>query len=556
MSLNEQFDELARQKLEERAFPFDEGAWLSAQQSIAAQRRKRKGAWYLLGLIPLAFITWLLWPANEQASSIADANVSVTATAPTENKTEDKAPLQVETETSLAAEALTPSTGSLTLADEAIVPQNTSTPVETATTSTTKSNSSAPRQSRAAASQPMVQKPVAATPTTTFTVETHHTPVDDQSHGQVADGTSEHATGTLSEEPEPAHSTDEATAGNEPSTDATTDEPVSDFAAVATPSFEPEAHDAAVPAQSTVTDALIDAPASILDAQPTAITVAADEPAISGDALPKDSATAEVPVPLPPPLITARSPWEISMLFGAQRTMSRITSDRYDDLDVSSDDALAFGAELMHMGRNVGFGFGVHHTSYNDRFTTPEQRTTAWEVTRNWYLQSIDTTILIITGTDTVNEQIIHTGFNVNTTVQVLRYSFDTTAIVSVRSPRAFSVRTSYLEVPLLFDAHIVQGRWSFGVRGGPSIGLLTARSGSLPSENDETDVPLREAAVQQWSLGWSARAYARYRFNSAWSVGIEPMARGQLMDAISGPVIARRSNAFGALLSLSYKLR
>lgn len=244
------------------------------------------------------------------------------------------------------------------------------------------------------------------------------------------------------------------------------------------------------------------------------------------------------------------------MLFGAQRTMSRITSDRYDDLDVSSDDALAFGAELMHMGRNVGFGFGVHHTSYNDRFTTPEQRTTAWEVTRNWYLQSIDTTILIITGTDTVNEQIIHTGFNVNTTVQVLRYSFDTTAIVSVRSPRAFSVRTSYLEVPLLFDAHIVQGRWSFGVRGGPSIGLLTARSGSLPSENDETDVPLREAAVQQWSLGWSARAYARYRFNSAWSVGIEPMARGQLMDAISGPVIARRSNAFGALLSLSYKLR
>lgn len=210
----------------------------------------------------------------------------------------------------------------------------------------------------------------------------------------------------------------------------------------------------------------------------------------------------------------------------------------------------------MHMGRNFGYGTGLHYGTYADRLRTPEAYRTVVNTSSSWALNYIDTTILVITGS-TINDQgdTIYFGQNLNTTVGVLRMDMDSTfEQVRVREAREIINSTSYFEVPLLLDAHLVQGRWSLGFRGGPTVGMLTQRRGSIPAEG-EGYTDFNEVALRSWNFGWTARAYVRYRFNSAWSVGLEPAARGQLVDALEERGVTRRSSAIGCMISLSYRL-
>ncbi|HRH37800.1 MAG TPA: hypothetical protein PK760_05615, partial [Flavobacteriales bacterium] len=72
MNTNNEFDELARQKLGERSFAFEEAHWLDAQRAIAADRKRRGGAawWYAAAIVLVAGATWMLWPS--EGTSVAD----------------------------------------------------------------------------------------------------------------------------------------------------------------------------------------------------------------------------------------------------------------------------------------------------------------------------------------------------------------------------------------------------------------------------------------------------------------------------------------------------
>jgi hypothetical protein len=286
------------------------------------------------------------------------------------------------------------------------------------------------------------------------------------------------------------------------------------------------------------------------------------EPSIAAassiDPPPADSASAATPEPLATPLVSPRSPWEITALAGLFSTTSHYQGARTQDWSVAPERTASFGAEAVRMGRNFGYGIGLHYGTYADRLSTPEESRTEELLSRYWFFQAVDTTVLVITGTTTDSlGNTVHTGVNVPTTVQVLRSAFDTTYTTSrIREARTRVNRTSYIEVPLLLDAHLVQGRWSIGVRGGPTIGMLTTRSGSLPGEGDGGYAELGDAEARQLVFGWTARAYLRYRFNSAWSIGLEPSARGQLQDGVIGKEASRRSSGLGAMLTLSYRLR
>ncbi|MBK6830066.1 MAG: hypothetical protein IPG92_04620 [Flavobacteriales bacterium] len=296
------------------------------------------------------------------------------------------------------------------------------------------------------------------------------------------------------------------------------------------------------------------------------IAVASQAEASTTPAAVSDSATALIPndpvtstpqpAAIPPPIIGARAPWEIGLVGGLFNTTSTYTGGTSDTWDVDAQRTPAFGAEMMHMGRNFGIGGGLHYGTYADRLITPEEYRTIISTNQTWSLIFVDTTVLVITGTFTDSSgQIFHTGQNVNITVGQLRSDLDSTlSSVRIREARERINRTSYFEVPLLLDAHLVQGRWSLGVRGGPTVGMLTQRQGSIPSDG-EGYTDFNDVAMRTWTLGWTARAYVRYRFNSAWSVGIEPAARGQLMDSFEEQGITRRSNAIGCMLSLSYRL-
>jgi hypothetical protein len=56
--------------------------------------------------------------------------------------------------------------------------------------------------------------------------------------------------------------------------------------------------------------------------------------------------------------------------------------------------------------------------------------------------------------------------------------------------------------------------------------------------------------------FGYTARAYIRYRWNAAWSIGIEPALRGQFSNSLSEGDVQRHTRAFGGMISLSYRLR
>ena len=66
MNVNEEFDELARRKLTERDFPFQEADWRQARQQIDAQRGGRNWAPWAIGGVLLLVVAGLIWRYDAQ----------------------------------------------------------------------------------------------------------------------------------------------------------------------------------------------------------------------------------------------------------------------------------------------------------------------------------------------------------------------------------------------------------------------------------------------------------------------------------------------------------
>lgn len=566
MNTNNEFDELARQKLGEQVFPFEEAHWLEAQRMIAGQGKRRRGGalWYVAGAAVLVIGAWLLWPLDG-ATVVNDANEVVVT-----NPEQEVTVVENTVEASMSN-----SSNEVPVRDAAAVevttseePSKASTTIgrvtedRTTTTIKRRSNDEGPRGSV----QPTV--PVAPVPTT---LPQPATLTANDAVGTTTDVvTTVSSTNTVTTDPllaDQDNGTNTNTGGeggsvatndvvNNTTTDADDDRP-----AINEPiPPQTQATDADNNATNDVAPPIDQAPVTV--AAPTPPPTTTDAPAVTVNdstlaGVPNDStASTPQPAPPPPPIIDPRAPWEIGVLGGLFNTTSTYAGGSSGTWDVSDEYTPAFGAEMMHMGRNFGIGSGLHYGTYADRLRTPEENATSVIYSPSWYLQQVDTTILIITGSFTdSNGQVFHTGQNVNVTISQLRSFMDSSfTSVRIREARERINRTSYFEVPLLLDAHLVQGRWSLGLRGGPTVGMLTQRQGSIPG-GGEGDMDFNDVAMRTWTLGWTARAYVRYRFNSAWSVGLEPAARGQLMDSFEEQGITRRSNAIGCMLSLSYRL-
>lgn len=270
-------------------------------------------------------------------------------------------------------------------------------------------------------------------------------------------------------------------------------------------------------------------------------------------------ATPLLPASLPP-LIPERAPWEISLLGGIFSSNSTFTGGNSADWsnDVGRMTTGGAAAEVMHMGRHFGLGIGLHYGTYAERITLGELSSTTTTIDNFWFLVPVDTTLLFIS--DTINagtDSSYYVGQAVPTTINVLAEGADTTSTTTVtRQARELVNRTSYLEIPLLFDVHLVQGPWSLGLRAGPTVGFLTGRTGALPNAANDGYTEFGDQAFREVMVGYTARAYIRYRWNDAWSIGLEPALRGQLMNSLGEGAIDRRSTALGGMISLSYRLR
>lgn len=564
MSLHEQFDRLARQKLEERVFPFDEGAWLKAQREIAAQSsRRRRPIWYFGGVAAVGLALWLLWPdgpeptlaqqQNAAMETVADGGQPLMNDDATMEHSRMTAPVELERadQTQKRDQAEAPASRTAGKASKTDIERHPAglEPAE-------RTSDRATADQTAARSRPDEEPEPAALPDGPAQTAGNNGALVAPEIALVTPDVSKPTMAGVNIDQ--ASATDDNASGQAANVDA---EPLR--ANVATAFFVPVDVDGTV--QQPKHDGGDDKDSTALD-QSTAGTEATSPDAVvalkdttvgalgrTNPAASSDTAAA-LPEPVPAPLVGVRSPWELSMLAGAFNTASRYTLPMVKEWSSSPDRTPGFAAEAVRLGRNFGYGFGLHYGTYADHLSTPEETRADQSYSRYWFLQNVDTTILIITGGDSASG---YTGINVNTTLQVLRSAYDTTTTVTVaRTARTQLIRTSYVEVPLLLDAHLIQGRWSMGLRGGPTVGMLTARSGALPGNGEDGYADLSGMAVRQTVFGWTARAYVRYRFNSAWSLGIEPGARGQFTDAIDDQGARRRSNALGAMISLSYRLR
>jgi hypothetical protein len=556
MNLDNEFDELARRKLNEQAFPFEEAHWMQAEQLIAAQRgRKRRGFW-LLGAAALLLVSTAAWWMLRDAEVVAEPLASTANEVHTDKATAELSATEKSTDASTpsassSAQASSANTGtnedgiSDAKNDNAASPATSSATTGTATTNAKASVSKVASTSTGKSSKPQAERNASpkATGGTIASVEASST-------GNTT------TTGTTSGTSDP--------------------QAVEKGAIIPTPALVTSAPTLAAvdaPDQGPAASSEVSTPEATLDHS----VVTIDGQAVNVDTLdhtelimlltaasttsPSDSANASpiAAAPAVPPIIADRAPWEISLLGGAFSSNSKYNGGNSDSWSngITPETTSGYGAELMHMGRNIGLGFGVHYGTYSEKIKVDAIDNTTVERWNYWYLAPVDTTILFITDTVTQNGQTYYVGQSITTTVNVITLGSDSTVTtIRVRDARELRVTTSYFEVPLLFDAHLVQGRWSMGLRGGPTVGLLSGRTGALPNSTNDGYTELGDQAFREVVFGYTARAYIRYRWNAAWSIGIEPAMRGQFSNSLSEGDVQRHSRAFGGMISLSYRLR
>lgn len=273
----------------------------------------------------------------------------------------------------------------------------------------------------------------------------------------------------------------------------------------------------------------------------------------------QDSASTAAIVPPPPPLITPDSPWEISVLFGGLLSNSTYTGGNSAEwIDGQTGRwSPAFGGEVMHMGRNFGIGSGIHYSTYQEDLHIAERSLTTTVIQDSNYFQPFQTTILYVIGNVMIDGEQYFVTESRDTTLNVL--VLGTTSLTTTRKlidARDVTNRVSYLEIPLLLDAHLVQGAWALGVRGGPTIGLLNGRRGAVPNAAFDGYTNLATKQFRAPVFGFTARAYLRYRCVNGWSVGVEPTWRGHFGNVLDSADLTRKSSALGGMISVSYRLR
>lgn len=592
MSLNEEFDELARRKLEERAFPFQEADWQDARKLIDAERGGRNRAIWITSAVALLLISGLAWYGTRSArTEMTVATVEPVVLAATEviapvppGQNESAAGILRPTAPAVVADVVAPFIKSISVhsVNEA---HGARTAVHAA------AEKSEPQIVVALNTSGAV--PATMVPSKENIANNKRTVVADEESNEAliplefSGSRSEvHSASTTTTDPA---ANDEAIGPVDPKTGTTTEQDlVVSNGASSTSSDQPKAQDQQrlalsedegdkqVGGSGTKSDELqtktdmgrtADAPLFMASAEVPARTTAEVTPSPTdttssnpvSNQLPGDSANAAAAAaPAPPPLVPERARWEVSIMGGVYSSTTTYSGSNSADrnADIGKESSFSVGAQLMHMGRNFGIGAGVHYGTYAERIRTDAIDATTTTLHNFWYLMPVDTMVLVITDTIPGTPPTF-TGTSQNTTVNVLTQGTDTvTTTEQLRDARDQVNRVSYLEVPILLDAHLTQGRWMLGLRGGPTIGLLTGRRGSLPAPNNEGYVSFTDLPFRELTLGYTARAYVRYRFNAAWSMGLEPAMRGQLVNSMSSGDLDRRSSAIGVMLSLTYRLR
>ena len=533
------FDELARRKLAEREFTFPHGDWAEMVTLLGAQRKKRRVfAWpFAAALIVAIPATW--WLLQDGPTLHADGS---TSNAHVEAQKEQ----QAKNERSVSAQAKTGQVAPVkTIADHKVVREQAAEVAATTKTSDKISNASrhvAPAPQHIA--QSVQEADVLRTPATSAkpspTTSSIHASPDTlianwntSSDGRSWDTSLSTVDGANAIVIDPSNgATDTIPAGNEPAITETTTDPD--------------------PTTETHTSGPATTPL------PTDPVSCGTPEGISTGALVQDS-TISLDPPSPLELISSKKfHFEVSALGGSFLSTSTYSGELTETWRTTSTGkwSPSFGAELMTLNKHLGIGIGLHRSRYEEELRAEKLSRTDEVIDINYSLVPIQITVPVITDTIIIGGVPYYVTTPTTITVNQLVTTRDTTHVERIlREARSIVNRVDYWELPLLLDAHTSAGKWTFGLRGGPSIGFLSIRTGVIPDMEGTGYVDIDQNTYRATTLGYQARVYVRYGLSDRISLGIEPTVRGQFGNAFETSGISRRNTAFGGSVSVNFRI-
>ncbi|HMU14055.1 MAG: hypothetical protein JST41_03620 [Bacteroidetes bacterium] len=547
------FDELARQKLAERDFTFDPSHW-TAMEGLLARPGRKRGAWWpwlAAGVLLVGGATiWITAREHDPAASVTNPGGGPRAIAGEVKGVNGSAAITEMENASYGNDH--PGTMN---ADPAV-------PVtgETrATAGTMRGETSGEPRMRTEATRTRKEHGTGTSDRGTVTMQVNKIPVSSIS---VRQGEDPHAANVRTGEA----TNDVSSTMTGPGAAAVAGDGASDERSnLATGAVDPVRSDASAAPAGGGTHGE-EQPDSVLQHQPPSAGTGPVVVAGSGDSASTGATAAPAPVDpvaaalVPPAWLAITAPYELTLLGGAFSTTGRYTGVDAESWPARTERQWTtdFGLEAVrNFGRHFAVGTGVHFSSYKERLITDEVSRTEQQLSTSYFWVAHDTMVTIVVGDTAINGATYHMTQLVPMTINELGVDTDTAYQTMVIRQRRSALNTvSYVELPLLLDAHTARGRWVFGLRGGPSVGLLTGRSGSLPDNSGEGYHTLNEVAFRELTVGWTARAYVRYRLSAGWSVGVEPTMRGQLFNSLRNADLDRRASAMGMMLSLSYRIQ
>jgi hypothetical protein len=537
-----EFDELARQKLAQRQFAFKEGDWAGMQRLINDQGKKRRWPLWTLAAVLLVATPALWWALRDEPATIAPAAPAIARVE--EASVKGTAPLDVASNSTATEQT---DRKVYQPVHEAIAPTE---PVAAA-------EQEPAQQARArTADEPAHREPAKRRTRNTSAVMTG----TGVSSAEVKVKTSNASATAVVQAGTPTGQ--HATAGTKGVAIAGVVDEVAAPTGVNISAVPPTNDTAVMP--DTSPTSTTSTPANTGSTESTNIvplnsgTVAPSADSVQTAVVTQDSALVP-PAPTPTQwLATSGSRFEFSLFGGMSLSTSRYSATSAETwrTDNSGQWSPSFGFEAMRMKEHFGYGLGVHRARYEEQLRAEQLSRTDDIYTTTYFLMPIQIITPVVTDTLTVDSVDYFVTTPTTVTVNQLMSNTDTTQQNTIlREARTVVNRVDYWEVPLLVDLHTSKGRWCFGVRGGPSIGFLSVRSGVVPNAEGDGYADLGGSTYRSTLFGYQARIYARYRLSDRWSIGLEPIARGHFGNAFEGGSPVRRNMAVGGLFSLTFRL-
>jgi hypothetical protein len=261
------------------------------------------------------------------------------------------------------------------------------------------------------------------------------------------------------------------------------------------------------------------------------------------------------------------SPWSISVFAGVSLTNRELSggSEAYLNKREKEETILPTwhgGIEAHYQLNNWQLSSGLNYLRIGEKTSYTPTEIEIPDITESYVTQEITTSYWVVDSLFVFNPDsmgmedawmVDSTYFSSVDTMQVLvadtTYTYEEYDVRTENDPAWFE----YVEIPLLVGYGIEKNRWSFGIRGGVSLSILTGHGGQRVNQNLDALVVSEESAqLRKFMMNYHLRLSAGYRILPGTSIFVEPVYRS-MASSVFKSAIDQRYRSYGINVGLLY---